>query len=128
MSTIVSYKGNTIATVENNTKTLTTAGKYVEADIILTDVTDPSSMTVIRSQDSHGGTIVTITGEEIVLNLQTKNVTPSTSPQTITPDSGYDALSQVNVAAVPDGNNIEYGITDGTLPLAGVATAGSAVI
>ena len=39
MSTTVSYKGNTIATVENNTKTLTTAGKYLEADVILTDVT-----------------------------------------------------------------------------------------
>ena len=39
MSTTVSYKGNTIATVENNTKTLTTAGKYLEADVVLTDVT-----------------------------------------------------------------------------------------
>lgn len=38
MSTTVSYKGNTIATVSNNTKTLTTAGKYLEADVILTDV------------------------------------------------------------------------------------------
>lgn len=39
MSTTVSYKGSTIATVNNNTKTLNTAGKYVEANIILTDVT-----------------------------------------------------------------------------------------
>lgn len=37
MSTTVSYKGSTIATVNNNTKTLTTAGKYLEADVILTD-------------------------------------------------------------------------------------------
>ena len=27
-----------------------------------------------------------------------------------------------------DGNNLEYGLTDGTLPLAGVAKVGSAVI
>lgn len=42
MSTTVSYKGSTIATVENNTKTLTTAGKYLEADVILTDVSGSS--------------------------------------------------------------------------------------
>ena len=38
MSTTVTYKGNTIATVDNNTKTLETEGKYLEADVILTDV------------------------------------------------------------------------------------------
>lgn len=42
MSTTVSYKGSTIATVDNNTKTLTTQGKYLEADIILTDVSSGS--------------------------------------------------------------------------------------
>ena len=43
MSTTVSYKGNTIATVENDTKTLKTAGKYLEADVVLTDVTSGGS-------------------------------------------------------------------------------------
>lgn len=38
MSTTVTYKGNQIATVENQTKTLLTSGKYCEGDIILTDV------------------------------------------------------------------------------------------
>ena len=39
MSTTVSYKGSTIATVDNSTKTLKTAGKYLEGDVVLTDVT-----------------------------------------------------------------------------------------
>lgn len=38
MSTTVTYKGDTLATVSNNTKTLKTAGKYMEGDVVLTDV------------------------------------------------------------------------------------------
>lgn len=37
MSTTVSYKGNTIATLNNETKTLTTAGTWVEGNIEITD-------------------------------------------------------------------------------------------
>lgn len=37
MSTTVTYKDNTLITVNNATKTLKTAGKYMEDDVILTD-------------------------------------------------------------------------------------------
>ena len=49
MTTTVSYKGNTIATVDNNTKTLTTQGKYLEADVVLTDVSGSGEDTLVQA-------------------------------------------------------------------------------
>ena len=93
MSSTITYKGETLATAENNTKVLKTAGKYLEGDVTITDVTQG------------GGT------------MQTKSVSysPSTSQQTaqITPDQGYDGLSEVNVTV-----NAMIPGTEGT-PVAG---------
>ena len=79
MSTTVQYKGNTLTTVSNATKTLKTAGKYMEGDVVLTDVSSGSGTP----------------------NLQDKTVTPTTSQQTINADSGYDGLDTVTVDAMP---------------------------
>ena len=80
MSTTVSYKGNTIATINNTTKTLTTEGTWLEDDITITDVTASPS-------------------------LQSKtNIDPTTSSQTITADAGYDGLSSVQINAMPSGS------------------------
>lgn len=79
MATTVTYKGSTIATVNNNTKTLKTAGTIMEDDVTLVDSTG-------------GGTYQAKT-----------NINPTTSSQTITPDSGYDALSSVQINAMPSG-------------------------
>lgn len=84
MSTTVTYKGDTLTTVNNATKTLKTAGKYMEGDVILTDNSEPS--------------------------LQAKTTTPTESQQTIEPDSGYDGLSQVTVNPIPS----QYIIPTGT--------------
>ena len=45
------------------------------------------------------GVTGTYTGEAI--SAQSKNATPTTAQQTILPDTGYDYLSQVTVAAIP---------------------------
>lgn len=53
-------------------------------------------MTVVETQDSHGGTIVEITGEEVTLQTKT-NITPTESSQTIQADDGYTGLSSVQI-------------------------------
>ena len=75
MSSTVTYKGNTLTTVSNNTKTLETAGTYLEDDITIVDVSTPT------------------------LQTKSKTYTPSTSQQsdTFSADNGYDGLSSVAI-------------------------------
>ena len=65
MSTTISYKGSTIATLSNETKTLTTAGTWVEGDISITDASGTAAISVVDTTDSHGGTIREITALDI---------------------------------------------------------------
>ncbi len=100
MSTTVTYKGNTIATVSNQTKTLKTQGKYMEGDVTLTDVSQAAP------------------------NLQAKtNIAPTTSSQTITADSGYDGLSSVQINAMPSGSATTPATTITAPPTLSVANA-----
>jgi hypothetical protein len=75
MSTTVTYKGDTLATVSNNTKTLKTAGKYMEGDVVLTDVSQSAP------------------------TIQSLSVTPSETAQTFNA-SGVDGYKPVSVSAV----------------------------
>lgn len=105
----ITYKGVTIGTLSSSgTLTLETAGTYCEDDIII-DYTK-TGITVTETLDSHGGTIVSISGDPVT-SLQAKTVIPTSQSQTISADSGYDAISEVLVQG--DSNLISSNIASG---------------
>lgn len=101
MSTTVTYKGDTIATVDNATKTLKTAGKYLEDDITLSDVSENQAIVITDELDEHGGTIRHING---IVVAGTKTITEN--------GTGIDVLAysnvDVNVPFDPLGKNLEF--------------------
>lgn len=94
MSTQVTYKGNTIANFTNDTKTLKTAGKYMEDDVTITEVIAGQG-NVWQDEDGY-----VHLDDESGLDFQAKSVNPTESSQTVKPDAGYTALSQVTVGAI----------------------------
>ena len=69
---------------------------------------------IIAGNIKSGVTILGVTGNYTgaSVSAQSKTVTPSSSSQTILPDSGYDYLSQVTVNAIPyETSQNTYGTT-----------------
>lgn len=87
----ISYKNAEIATMNaTGVKTLLTGDCFCEDDIVVS-YTKPSA------------------------TLQSKAVAPTTSQQTVSPDSGYDGLSSVTVNAMPNGTAGTPTATKGTV-------------
>lgn len=106
----IGYKGSTIASMSSSgILTLSTAGKYCEDDITIDYIR--AGITVVETLDQNGGTIVSITGNPITA-LQTKTVTPTSTTQTIVPDSGYSGLTSVIING--DSNLVSSNIVSGT--------------
>ena len=62
MSTTVTYKGSTLTTANNQTRTLLTSGKWLEDNIIITDVTSGGSVTITDEVNATGTTCVITSG------------------------------------------------------------------
>ena len=69
-----------------------------------------TGVVIDETPDGNGGTITTITTGVNALKTQGKiGITPLTTSQTITPDSGYNALSSVQINAIPSNYIIPEG-------------------
>ena len=120
MSTTVSYKGQTLTTVSNDTKTLLTEGKYLEDDLTLTDVSGGGSTLITKnisangtynasSDSADGYSQVTVSVPASAVDTGTKNITANGNNQDVV---GYAAVN-VNVpntyAAGDEGKVVDSG-------------------
>ena len=99
MATTITYKGSDLTSFSNISKTLRTAGKYLEGDITVTAGLD--------------------------VNNQNKTVIPSEATQSITADTGYTGLGTVTVNGITN-TYVGSSVPAGSLTVSGPTVTASA--
>lgn len=102
MSSTITYKGSTLTVVNNTTRTLLTSGKWMEADLVITDVTSGGSVTITDVANATGTTCVITTGQtptptpsgDIPLNTQLIDYTVSKSGYILDGDNGEEVAQE----------------------------------
>lgn len=125
----VNYGSTTIIDI---TDTTATADKVLEgfdfydaAGIKRTGTATGGGAIIIEdTTDEHGGTIRTITSSDVYRIQASKSVTPTTSAQVVTPDTGYRAMESVSVAAVQSGSAATPATTITANPSISVSSTG----
>lgn len=117
MSTTVTYKGSTLTTVTNQTRVLNTAGRWLEGDITLTDVS-AASPTLITKNINVNGTYNASSDSadgfsQVVVNVPT-GITPTGTKQINITQNGTTTEDVTNYASAQITVNVSGGTPSAT--------------
>ena len=120
MSTTVTYKGETLTTVNNTTKTLETKGTWLEDDIELTDVSGGGSTLITKnisangtynasSDSADGYSQVTVSVPASAVDTGTKQITANGNGQDVVGYASVDVAVPNSYSAGDEGKVVDNG-------------------